>query len=174
MRRGTLLVVALGCGCGLTLAIQAKRLSSAEAETASARGRLLETHQNIDRLESLRRQDERVSLGQKPPQDVITRLRATMATAGVDAGRLIGVQADASASARTTLGGRADRFHTQSVRATLEGVTPIEVGRVLVAWRQSQKLWTTTSLTMTHRGGNDNRYRAELGFSAIYLDEAAP
>ena len=174
MSRATLLIVVLGCACSLALAIQAKRMVTASDAATAATSRMLETRQSIRRLESLRRQDERVSLGQRPPQDVIARLRSTMTQAEVDPSRLTGVQADSTTSGRSLPGGQADRYRTQSVRATLDNVTPAEVGRVLVAWRQSQKLWTTTSLAMTHRGGNENRYRAELGFTAVYLDEAAP
>lgn len=174
MSRGTLLVMVLAGVCVLAVTIQFRRMAAASNAATAATSRVLETRQSIRRLESLRQQDERVSLGQRPPQDVIARLRSTMTEADVDPGRLTGVQADSTTSGRSLPGGQADRYRTQSVRATLEGVTPAEIGRVLVAWRQSQKLWTTTTLTMTHRGGNENRYRAELGFSAVYLDEAAP
>lgn len=173
MSRQVLILVILACGCALLLTIQRQRMLSAERGLHSAQSRLTETRRNIDQLESLRTQDELVSLGQRPPQDVIARLRSTMTEAGVDPRRLTGVQADSTTTGRSIAGGQSDRFRTQTVRATLEDVSPGEVGRVLVAWRQSQRLWTTTTLTMTHRGGNDNRYRAELGFSAVYLEEAA-
>lgn len=173
MSRSLLTLVILACGSVLLLTIQWHRMTRAVRDSHAAESRLAETHRSIDRLQSLRTQDEIVSLGQRPPQDVIARLRSTMTEAGVDPRRLTGVQADSTTTGRSLSGAQSDRFRTQSVRATLEGVSPAEVGRILVAWRQSQRLWTTTTLTMTHAGTNENRYRAELGFSAVYLDEAS-
>ncbi len=172
MSRPVLTLGILSCVCALLLAIQGRRMASADQSFQAAHSRLLQTRSTTNQLESLRTQDELISLGQRPPQDVIARLRSTMSEVGVDPRRLTGVQADTSTARRVVVGSQADRFQVQSVRAILEGVTPVEVGRLLVAWRQSQRLWTTTTLTLTHRSGNENRYRAELGFSAVYLDEA--
>ncbi|MEO1006933.1 MAG: hypothetical protein AAFX79_00015 [Planctomycetota bacterium] len=172
MTKTTWTIALLLVACSVLVALQHHRWSRAAAAVETVELRLVRAQQDAQRLEDLRGRAERISLGQRPPQDVIARLREAMADAGVPPQKLTGVRADATTTSRIGRGDDADRYRTQSVRATLRGITPGEVGRVLVAWRSAQRLWTTTDVSLTHDGGHENRYTAELTLSAVYLEDA--
>lgn len=172
MTARTLLTLTAMTGA-VILAGQAMRWRSATATEAAAVARLQRTADDAAKLVALSARSERVALTERPPQDLIARLRAAITDCGI-AATLDGVQPDSTAPIRSSRRGSAEPLHRrQSARATLRDLTLEDLGRLLAHWRQTQALWSISNITLTHDGSDDPRglYRAELTLAATYLED---
>ena len=170
MTARTLLILSAAIGAAI-LSAQAMRWRSAANAEAAVVARLQRTADDARTLVSLSGRSERVALAERPPQDLIARLRAAITDCGIGA-TLDGVQPESSAPIRSSRRGE-PQHRRQSTRATLRNVTLEDLGRLLAQWRQTQALWSITTITLTHDGSQDPRglYRAELTLAATYLHD---
>lgn len=177
MTSRTLLILTTVLGAAI-LGAQAMRWRSAAAAEAAAVARLQRIADDAAKLVALSARTERIGLTERPPQDLIARLRAAITDCGI-AATLEGVQPESSAPIRSSRrGSGSSRSNTpqhrrQSARATLRNLTLEDLGRLLAHWRQTQALWSISNITLTHDGSQDPRglYHAELTLAATYLED---
>ncbi|MFG0282915.1 MAG: hypothetical protein ACF8R7_00695 [Phycisphaerales bacterium JB039] len=163
--------------CATALVVQGLRWRAATRAEATAVARLHRIAIDAQQLAALSGQSERVALSERPPQDLIARIRAALTDSGLSAAALDGVQPESSAPVRTaprSMTGAAD-YQRQAARAVFRGVTLADLGKFLDRWSRTQSLWTPATITLTHDGSDDPRgvYRVELTLAATYLDDGA-
>jgi len=136
---------------------------------------------NAEQVLTLRGREERASLGERPKQDLIARVNATLAAVGIPRNALGGVTTEADGTAPMTTPGRTGtgaasdsggEVRAQAMRVSLKGVQPSQLGAFLEKWRETQPLWTPTSFEVTRANSKDpatERFDASLVLSVIYL-----
>jgi hypothetical protein len=153
---------------GVFIASGATRLAQARNETASTLGLLPETQNQAHEILSLRNQQERVALNERPQQDVIALINSVLAQAGIPADRFKNLERESDES---ILPGGGGRYRRQSVNVTLERLTPLEVGTFLQELRR-QKVWVPARIELSHVRDQAQPallYNLRLSISATYV-----
>ncbi len=181
--RGTALsltmVIALST---LMLTISSARHRTANAELASARAALQQTTRDAQSIIDLRSRSQTVETRQRPAQDVIAQVNAALAEVGIPSSHLRSLTPEAETSAApSSESGRSNRpsLLKQSVRLTLAGLTPQQIGAFLVHWRSAQHIWITDRLEIVRDRSNrseledrslaGNRYETTIVMTALYV-----
>ena len=154
--------------------VQARINYENEAKTLNAALR------DAQEIMDLRQHQERISLHERPTQDVIAQVNTALAEAGIPANRLKSLtpesegaveQSGGGANGGTTVG-----YRKQSLRLTLENLSVQEFGAFLLQWRRSQKVWVVTRIELGHARGKadqDDRYDANVLLTALYIAQEA-
>ncbi len=159
-------VVALG----LPLAISANRLGTAHSELAVGRSSLVRIADSAQRIVDLRGAKQRIAEHKRPEQDVIARVSAALAEAGIAAKHFGGLRPESDAALAGS-GHTPVAYRRQSVRVSLNDLSITQLGAFLSQWSATQQLWTPTRIDLTHarsRQGSD-RYDATILITATYL-----
>ena len=159
-------VVALG----LPLAISANRLGTAHSELAVGRSSLVRIADSAQRIVDLRGAKQRIAEHKRPEQDVIARVSAALAEAGIAAKHFGGLRPESDAALAGS-GHTPIAYRRQSVRVSLNDLSIAQLGAFLFEWSATQRLWTPTRIELTHarsRQGSD-RYDATILITATYL-----
>lgn len=174
------IVVALST---LMLTLSAARHRAASAELASARAALEQTTRDAHSIIDLRNRSQTVETRQRPAQDVIAQVNAALAEVGIPSSHLRSLTPEAETSAaQASEAGLSNRqsLLKQSVRLTLAGLTPQQIGAFLVHWRSAQHIWIADRLEIVRdltRGGSEdedrssagNRYETTIVMTALYV-----
>ena len=152
--------------------LSAARLANAQSQLDGAHARLRQTITVAQRIVELRSAQQTVGEQKRPDQDVIARVNAVLAEAGIPSNQFGGLRPESDAALpNANAGGVA--YKRQSVRITLNDLSVIQIGAFLSKWTESQPLWIPTRVELTHvRSGNDqtsNLYTLNLLLSAIYV-----
>jgi len=138
---------------------------------------------DAEQVISLRGRQERASLGERPKQDLIARVNATLSAVGIPRNVVSGVTTEADGSAplppSRPSGGvpLPGEIRGQAMRVAFKGIQPQQLGAFLERWRESQPLWTPTSIEITRASAKgsasgEERFDASVVLSVIYLSPA--
>lgn len=147
------------------IVISAGRLSDARMQhdaAVTAQQRLIDEAQQIIRLQS---KQQRIAEHKRPEQDVIARVNATLAEAGIPSERFGGLRPESDAALPNTA------YRRQSVRISLDALSIAQLGAFLDQWSRTQRLWTPTRLELSHARSkiDDDRYNVVILITATYL-----
>ncbi|MFO0826729.1 MAG: hypothetical protein U0572_01160 [Phycisphaerales bacterium] len=141
--------IALGLAAALlAVAIGARSLESRRAALAERESLAADAARDVATVLELRGKRERASLRERPRQDLIARVRTVMRETSLAEAAFAGIQSEGDAPAGEGAAGEAAGFRAQSMRLSLHGVALAELGRFLARWRESQPLWTPTSIEL--------------------------
>ncbi|MEW6747311.1 MAG: hypothetical protein AB1486_31660 [Planctomycetota bacterium] len=118
-----------------------------EATAAS----LAQTRLQAAEVMNLRHREERVSLRERPRQDVIALVNEVLAEAGIPSGRLIGVEPESDVALGDSAGGKSP-YRRQTLALSLERLTLPQVGRFLGVLRERQRMWSVTRIELSREG----------------------
>ncbi len=155
---------AIAIACMALIFVSAQRFQSVERRAESAERRLTSVRAMASEITQLRARSERVFLGQRPTEDTIAQINATLASAGLPSNAFRSLDPDAD----TALEGG---YRRQSVRLTLEPLTPAQLGDFLIAWESVATPWIISGIELAHRPrASDASYTVRLVLSATYID----
>lgn len=164
MRPPLLWGLALALGA-LVLAWAHVTLSASAARVHAAKALVATTEVQLTDLARLRAASPTFEAAERPAQDLIARVHATLASAGLPGNLLQEVtpQGDVAAAPQSDL-------RRQSVLVRLRPSSPLDIGRFLVAWEREQPAWIPTAAEWTHRAAGDttNLYELALTVTATY------
>ena len=150
------------------------RFSDAQRQLHASEGRFAAALQQIERIESLRAQTQRIELRARPTEDVLTIVNSLLAESGIPSQHLRSFTSEGeSALEPSSRHGSAIPLRRQSMRLSLQGITTPQLGRFLNTWRRTQQIWLPTRLELVHstsREAND-RYDVAVVISAVYIAE---
>lgn len=136
-----------------------------------ARTRLASTTAQIERLRMLRDSGDRVSIAPRPEGDVVTRVSAALASAGLPISRLQSVDPQPDTAVR----GEQNRLREQVQRITFDPIGLSEFGGWLEAWRDQSGPWTIAGVDISRRpraqDADADAYRLSLTLSAVYIPD---
>ncbi len=149
----------------IPIVVSASRLSDARMQhdaALTAQQRAIDEAQQIIRLQS---KQQRIAEHKRPEQDVIARVNATLAEAGIPPERFGGLRPESDAALPDST------YRRQSVRISLDELSIAQLGAFLGQWSQSQHLWTPTRLELSHTRNriDDDRYNVVILITATYL-----
>lgn len=165
---------AVGCSV-LLLAVAASWSAhrSAAARLDSQESLSGDVYEDLEAILRLRAAEERIAPGKRPEQDVIARVNATLADAGLPLSTFGGQapESDAAIDNRSAAGD-SSRYRRQAVRLTLRELTVPQLGGFLTRWRATQPAWVPTRLELTHaRSTPDSaRFDVSLLITCVYLE----
>ncbi|MHC4414368.1 MAG: hypothetical protein ACYS0G_03695 [Planctomycetota bacterium] len=171
--RAPILLALLAVLLILSVVLAARRQANAHTQLRSTQASLARVAEDARRVVELRQEQRYVADRKRPEQDVIARVNATLAEAGIPLDRFSG-QRPASDSALPSTGpGGGPLYRRQTVQISLRELTVPDLGAFLGAWSASQDLWTPTQIELTHvrRETDPARYNAMIAISATYLAE---
>ena len=165
--RPLLLVGIAIAALALIVAVESHRLSSARSGVEAAAARLRTAQNDVQEITLLRSRQARIAEHKRPEQDVIARIHAAMAEAGLPVAthfKSLRPESDAAAAG-------APQYRRQSVAVALQSMDLPGLGRFLAAWKYANPLWTPTRLELVHAQakGAEGLYDVSITFSAIYL-----
>ncbi len=154
----------LGALC-VPVVISAGRLGDARMRhdaALTAQQRIINEAQQIIRLRS---KQQRIAEHKRPEQDVIARVNATLAEAGIPPERFGGLRPESDAALSDSA------YRRQSVRISLDELSIVQLGTFLGQWSRIQQLWTPTRLELSHARSkiDDDRYNVVILITATYL-----
>lgn len=147
----------------LAVAVGARSLESRRAELAERESLAADAAQDVRTVLELRGKRERASLRERPRQDLIARVRATMKETSLADSAFAGIQAEGDGPVGERSPGDAAEFRAQSMRLSLRGVALADLGRFLARWRESQPLWTPTSIELLPVAATQGKRKEEVG-----------
>jgi len=130
----------------------------------------------IQEVLSLRARRQRVDETKRPEQDIVAQINAALAEVGIRSDRLRELEPVADASVAGS-GENGLRYKRQSVSATLEELTPLELGRFLETWREKQAVWVPERIELYHVRNQPEPatlYSMRMVMSASYVSDEVP
>ncbi len=165
MSRSTVIVgIWLGALC-IPIVVSTGRLSDARMQhnaALAAQQRVIDEAQQIVQLRS---KQQRIAEHKRPEQDVIARVNATLAEAGIPPERFGGLRPESDGALPDSA------YRRQSVRISLDDLSITDLGAFLSQWSRTQQLWTPTRLELSHARSkiDDDRYNVVILITATYL-----
>jgi len=150
--------------CVAMLAVQAARLGRADRHTEESQARLIDLERDTAELERLRNARVTALASEPPSDDLLTRVRGVMNTAGLSDGLFQGLRRVGERESRN--GTRV--YITRSERLSLDPLTPREIGAFLDGWTVTQPEWTVDAVTMNHSRRQTGSYAVTITLSAKY------
>ena len=181
-RQTMLLLSIVAALSALMITLCASRLRTASAEVASARWAMEQTTRDAQSIVDLRNRSQTVETRQRPAQDIIAQVNAALAEVGIPSSHLRSLTPEAETSAaQAGESGLSSRLPLlkQSVRVTLAGLSPQQIGAFLVHWRSAQHIWIADRLEIVRdrssrseeeeRSLAGNRYETTIVMTALYV-----
>ncbi len=170
MPRFPILLALLLTALLLPLAVSARRLSTARQRLGVAEASLADTVGDGRRVLDLRQRQQRVAETKRPSQDLIARVNATLAKAGIPQTRFASHQPRPDA-ALPAAAPDAPIYRRQQVQINLRQMAMAELGAFLKAWSASQELWTPTRIELSRMRGPNNipQFNVMLVLTATYV-----
>lgn len=176
--RSNLLLAAIATIAVVALGIGISRHKGATAQAASARLLLKQTSHDVQQIIELRARHETIADRKRPDQDVIARVNAVLADAGIASSSFGGLQSEAESGIVYGSGNARSNVRRQAVRINLNQLTIAQIGEFLARWTATQPLWIPTRIELTHSREKDQaehgRYTLTLVLSALYVSEENP
>lgn len=156
---------------GVAIGVAWPRAAAARRDAAAARETLDEAVRHADLIVALH-----VPAAEPPPVTtdpaaggLTPRLAAALQQAGLPAGALASLSPEAESLAASQGGLRVMR---RRATVTLAGVTLVQVGRFLDAWRSSEPAWIPSRIDLTPVGGKPPEAGGDLPLRAVVVVEA--
>lgn len=163
------IVMLLAAGCFVTAAALV-RVSRAEARAEGVAGQLTAVTQDAREILALRARQEIVALTQRPREDVYAQISRTLLDAGIASGTLRDLSPEGDRPVEAAGSGASPRLRTQSMRFTLEPITPSQLGAFVQRWRTDQPAWRVAGVELVHlQGRPDDSYTCRLTIAATYV-----
>ncbi len=157
-------VVAAACVCALALSWRSRAAAAREAGAASAEHATV--LMQARRLTALRNERALVADRLRAEPDLVARLQSCLHASGVEPAALTQVSASepqgvapprnpGGASGGGGMSGGGPGGHAlkrQQVAVTLDPLRPADLARFLVAWRESEPLWTVRAVRLQRSG----------------------
>ena len=171
--RPPILLAVLAVVLMLCLAASGRRLTAAQAQLEGGFASLQTASDEGRRVLELRAKQQRVAERKRPEQDVIARVNAVLAEAGIPASRFAGLRPDSDAALPGAEVGGAE-YRRQTVQIMLRQLTVPELGEFLRAWSVSQDLWTPARIELTHsrNRASPGSYDVTMAISAVYVSDS--
>jgi type II secretory pathway pseudopilin PulG len=172
--RPIVILLLTAAAVALFLTNSARRLSAAETDRNVAQTALHAVVRDAQEVVELRAMRQKIARAEHPTHDVIARINATLADAGLPLECMRGLMPEADLALTTDAVGsdRGGRYRTQSLHLTVQGLEPRELGCFLARWQATQPMWTVTRIDLTHersRNSTSTRYDASIMLAAIYI-----
>jgi hypothetical protein len=168
MTKAVVLGVAILAVLALPIVISAKRLTAANHQWQKTHNELASAGHSAARVMELRSQQQTVAEQKRPDQDVIARINAVLAEAGIPTSSLAGVTPESD----TELAG-GKFLRCQSIRISLKELTVQQIGDLLAYWTERQPLWVPTRIELVHVKTADEQhaglYAMNVLLSATYV-----
>lgn len=154
------------------------RLSTAHDRLERASLALIALESDAAELARLRSRTERIAWRKRPEQDVLARVNATLAEAGLSPSHLSDLreESDSTIGAPSREGAATPNWRRQSIRLTLADTTTAELGAFLQRWLETQPLWTPSRIELAKSqspanttGGAHDRFVITLTLTATYV-----
>jgi hypothetical protein len=169
MTKVVLLSLAILAVLALPIVISAKRLTAANHQWQKTHNELTSARSSVARVLELRSRQQTVAEQKRPDQDVIARINAVLAEAGIPTSSLAGVTPESD----TELAGGKSSLRCQSVRISLKELTVEQIGDLLAYWTERQPLWIPTRIELVHVKSADEQhaglYAMNVLLSATYV-----
>jgi hypothetical protein len=167
----------------LIISIGGGQLAQARSRLHAAQDALVSLKRDAQEIIDLRTRQQVVNVAERPAQDVIALINATLNEIGIPTNRLTSLTPEsdtalASSGNATGSSTPSGGYRQQALRLTVENLTVEEIGSFLIQWRSTQKVWTPIRIELTHvRNSNkdnsgENRYDASIVLSAVYLAQS--
>jgi hypothetical protein len=161
--------------CVLAATVSARRCLNAKEAADTA----IEAKQSVERnaatILALRQQKARVELRERPKQDVIAQVNAVLAEAGIGSDRFQGLEREGDEAVGDITS--ATRTRRQSLRLTLDRLSPTDLGAFLGKWRAAQPAWAVSRIELLHdkKDVTDaNRFTVHLLLASTYIPDGFP
>ncbi|MCP3903514.1 MAG: hypothetical protein GY715_07740 [Planctomycetes bacterium] len=170
--RPTILVLLVLVALSVPTVLAVGRLANANAALVQARSSLRQTHARVEQVRRLRSTVQRVDDARRPKQDLIARVNAALASAGLPERHFGALNLGADATLPGRVGSGDLVYKRQSVRISLKQLALPEIGRFLAEWTRSQPLWTPQRIDLARPAGRNtrDRYDVTLVVEATYVD----
>lgn len=181
-RSAMLILSALMAAAALLIALSQRRLQQAQRGRSAAEQALIQTARDARSITELRMQSQTIETRQRPAQDVIAQVNAVLAEVGIPSTHMQSLTpegdstADPPASSAATGG---PRLRQQSLRLTMQALSPAQIGSFLTHWQSTQSVWNATRLELMHNNrppppdsAAGNLYDATMVMTAMYLAES--
>ncbi|MGD6027680.1 hypothetical protein QUV00_22675, partial [Xanthomonas citri pv. citri] len=121
--------------CGMATAFGMARVRRAESRAEQAVALLETATRDAQEVMSLRASQEVVGVAQRPRDDVYAQISRTLIDAGIPSGVLRDLTPEGDRPIEGALTGSGPSLRTQSMRISLEPITPAQLGAFLTQWR---------------------------------------
>ena len=170
-RRVIILSTTVGALLAITLTTSLRRAGAAEQGARSARSTYEQAVADANEVLALRGRRPVIAAAEHPTRDLIARINDVLNLCGLSS-RIFSsltpesdVKLDVQSSDRSI-------YRRQSLRLSLMGVEPPEIGSFLASWREAQPLWSISRIELTHqrsREADTPKYDVTLVLSSIYV-----
>jgi len=143
-------------------AVQSERTSLAAYEQAL---------QDANEVLALRSHRPVIAAAEHPTRDLIARINEVLEHAGLSQRTFSSLTPESDVKLELASSGSA-AYRRQSLRLSLTGLQPRELGSFLAAWRDAQPLWSVSRLELTHQRSRDAatpKYDVSLILSSVYV-----
>ncbi len=166
-RERSALALVLLAAMAASLSLSWRALHRARSEAADAASRHAAVIASVRRLEALRAQRSVVDDRPRPEPDLVARLQAQLHAVGLDPLALarISMQAPRPPAADSP-------YRTQAASITIERISPPDLARFLVAWRDAEPLWLARAIRLEHAPSKDASADAERFTAHLTLESA--
>ncbi|MCP3902142.1 MAG: hypothetical protein GY715_00785 [Planctomycetes bacterium] len=170
--RPTILVLLVLAAMSVPTMLAARRLTQAHATLGQTRLSLRQTQVRVEQVRRLRSTVQRVDDAHRPKQDLIARVNAALASAGLPERHFGALNLGADATLPGRVGSGDLVYKRQSVRISLKQLALPEIGRFLAEWTRSQPLWTPQRIDLARPAGRNagDRYDVTLVVETTYVD----
>ena len=159
----------------IVLVLSVHRHQNSKRALQDAMQGLATTSKDVQSVLDLRATQQVIGIQQRPTQDVIAQVNATMAECGLPSNRLKSLTAESDALMSQIGDVSTLPLRRQSLRLALENMSMKEMGDFLGQWRDSQQIWAVARIELTHVRDQDQmnaRFDINVLISAIYLADA--
>ncbi len=148
----------------------ASRVARYQSQLQTARLSLSKSADDARRILELRATRKRIAEQKRPEQDVIARVNATLAEAGIPLERFGGLRPESDSALPGDRQGPA-AYRRQTVRITLNQLSVPQLGAFLSTWIAAQNLWIPTRIDLSHvrETVDPARYDTTILISATYI-----
>lgn len=156
------------------IAFSANRLWRTQSQLDTAEATLAQVTRDASRIIELRDKQQTIAEQKKPDQDVIARVNAVLADAGIPSERFGGLRPEADTALSGATGSTSINYRTQSVRVSLNELSVSQIGEFIGHWCMTQPLWIPTRIELTHSRNEKNadKYNMNVLLSATYVAQA--
>jgi len=131
-----------------------------------------QTAADVGEMLALQARIPRVSLQERPAQDVIAHVNDVLGAIGLPASRLKRLTAESDVQLSRGPGQQGPEYRRQSVRLILQAMTVSDLGFFLVEWRTEHPVWTPARIELALPAGRrtrSGRYDVTIILSAAYV-----
>jgi hypothetical protein len=156
------------------IVVTQRQLMRARQHLSDAHAALIQTARDARTIVELRSQSQTIETRQRPAQDVIAQVNAVLADLGITSAHLQSLTPEADAAIGQGTGGGPTNLRQQSLRLTLQALSPQQIGQFLQQWHAAQKIWHAARLELIHnrQQPDGNLYDATIVMTAWYVADA--